>query len=75
MKYKREIHLNFDVPWWLLLESLVHIFAALYNFFFEDRNKEYLLKKVKQFARFGFLRNLFPMFNNIFIYIKIVSKY
>ena len=33
MKYKREIHLNFDVPWWLLSESLVHIFTALYQFF------------------------------------------
>ena len=35
-------------------KSLVHIFTALYQFFFEDRNEEYLLTKIKQFAKLGF---------------------
>ena len=49
------------------------IFYRSLSMFFEDRNKEYLLTKVKQFSKFGFGEICTQMFNNISIYMKLVS--
>ena len=54
MKYKRDIHLKFDVPWLFLLETVVY-FLPLFNSFIEDRNKECPLRKVRQFSKCCFI--------------------
>ena len=56
----------------ITIRKLGSYFYRSLSIFFEDRTKEYLLKKVKQFARLGFLRNFLPMVNNISIFMKMV---
>ena len=49
VKYKQDIYMNFDVPWWFLLKYVVHFFTFLCQFFCEDHNKEYPLTKLSCF--------------------------
>ena len=44
MKYKRDIHIKFDVPWLFTSESIVY-FLPLFRFL-EDHNKKSPLRKV-----------------------------
>ena len=50
MKYQRNTHMKFDVPWLYLSESVVCILSFFMNFF-EDHNKECPLSKLKQFSK------------------------
>ena len=45
--------MKFDAPWLFLSESVIY-FLPLFISFFEDHNKEYPLKKVKQFSQCSF---------------------
>ena len=53
VKYKRGIHMKFDVPWLCLSKSVAY-FLTLFIRFFEDHNKECPLRNVKQFSKCSF---------------------
>ena len=49
MRYKRDIHMKFDVPW-RFMSKLLPLFIS----FYENHNKDCPLKKVEQFSKYSF---------------------
>ena len=52
MKYKRDIHMKFDVPWLFLSESMVYV-LPLFISFFKYHNKECPQRKGKLKVQLG----------------------
>ena len=78
MKYKRDIHLIFKIPWRPLSESVAPFLPVIKTIilaslsFYKDLNKECLLTNFEQFT--SFYRNLHSAFISIFLHMEIVSK-
>ena len=72
LKYKRDIHMIFNIPRLFLSESMVYVLSLFINFF-KDHNKKCPPRKAKQLS-VQLCRNLKSTFINVSLYMELVSS-